>query len=302
MKKLVYLFSFLMLSSILLWTSCEEDPIDPGDLTPTINFKGGEGYISTDATLFTDEPFTIGITATNNATSGANLALLEITRTFNNAVWFSWDTTINVAFFNIDVNMQAINVEGTERVSFKVTDKDGYSEEIGVNITTEIENQAGPINSFDQKILGSYGNVSTGSSFASIDGSVYSLAEAKVNQTKVDWMYFYGATLFATLAAPDDAQAATVFNNATNGLQTWTTKNATRFKKVTTAYDWATITDDSIIVLETASGVDQSKFTSLAVGDLLAFTTVSGKSGMIRINAIVTGSDGTIDISVKVQQ
>ncbi|HRZ21614.1 MAG TPA: hypothetical protein P5184_08090, partial [Bacteroidales bacterium] len=286
-----------MVSGLFFMTSCTDE--EEGDVKPTINFKGGAGYVSQDVTLDTDAEFTIGITAASNSSSGAKLSLLELTRVYNNATWFTWDTAIDVSYYSIDITMTALNVEGTEKVSFKITDKDGQTNEISLNITTE--STAGPITAFDQKILGSYQS-STGSSFASVDGTIYSLAEAKANQAKVDWMYFYGATDLSTLAAPDDSHAALVFNNATNGLQTWTTKNATRFRKVTTAISWDAITDDSIIMQEAATAPDQTRMATLAVGDILLFKTVTGKYGMIKVNNIAVGADGTIDIAVKVQQ
>ncbi len=297
MKKLAYLFAFLMVSGFFFMTSCADD--EEGDVKPTINFKGGVGYVSEDVTLDTDANLTIGITAASNSSSGAKLSLLELTRVYNNATWFTWDTAIDVAYYSIDITLTSLNVEGTEKIAFKVTDKDGQTNEISVNITTE--NAAGPITAFDQKILGSYQST-TGSSFASVDGSIYSLAEAKANQAKVDWMYFYGASDLATLAAPDDAHAALVFNSATNGLQTWTTKNTTRFRKVTTVIDWNAITDDSIIMTEAATEPDQSRMATLASSDVLLFKTVTGLYGMIKVNNIAVGADGTIDISVKVQQ
>ena len=297
MKKLVYLFAFLMVGGLFFMTACTED--EEGDVKPTISFKGGAGYVSQDVTLDTDAEFTIGITAASNSSSGAKLSLLELTRVYNNATWFTWDTAIDVSYYSIDITMTALNVEGTERIALKVTDKDGQSNEISVNITTE--SSAGPITSFDQKILGSYQSA-TGSSFASADGSIYSLAEAKANQAKVDWMYFYGASDFATIASPNDSHAALVFNNATNGLQTWTTKNNTLFRKVTTVIDWNAITDDTIIMQEAATEPDQTRIATLAVGDVLLFKTVTSKYGMIKVNNIAVGADGTIDISVKVQQ
>ncbi len=297
MKKLVYLFAFLMVSGLLFMTSCSDE--EEGDLKPTINFKGGAGYVSEDVTLDTEQDFTLGITAASNSSSGANLSLLELTRVYNNATWFSWDTAINVSYYSIDITLTSLNVEGTEKISLKITDKDGQTNEIALNITTE--SAAGPITAFDQKILGSYQS-STGSSFASVDGTIYSLAEAKANQSKVDWMYFYGASDLATIASPNDSHAALVFNNATNGLQTWTTKNNTLFRKVSTVIDWNAITDDTIIMSEAATEPDQTRIATLAVGNVLLFKTVTGKYGMIKVNNIAVGADGTIDISVKVQQ
>jgi len=298
MKKLFNLFAASMLVGILFVTSCTDND-EPQDLNPTLNFKGGAGYISQDATLEVNEQFTIGITAQANANSQKNLTNLRVTRTFDNNIWFDWDTAINTNAYSIDANFLALNVEGTERIEFTITDKDDKKSSVSLNITTE--QTAGPINFYTQKVLGSYESA-TGSSFASVDGTIYNLADAKTNADKIDWLYFYGATNEATLAAPDDADAANVFNDVTNGLQTWSKLNMTRFKKVVTAINWDDIVDDSIILQETAEGVIETKINKLAVGDMLAFITEGGKHGMLKIDAITVGTAGTIEIAVKVQQ
>jgi hypothetical protein len=297
MKKLIYLFAAIMFAGMTFMTSCTKDET-PENLDPTINFKGGADYISEDATLETLQQFKIGIIAQSNSNSQKALTNLNITRTFDNTAWFVWDTAIDVTAYDININLLALNVEGTEKIDFTVTDKDGKTATISLNITTVAT--AGPINSYTDKILGSYQSA-TGSSFASIDGTVYSLADAKANSEKIDWVYFYGATNAATIASPMDDDAQNVYNDATNGIATWDIKNDTKFKKVVDNIDWADITDDTILK-EQAVGADQTKINQIAVGDLISFVAANGKTGMIKIDNIVTGTDGTIDISVKVQQ
>jgi hypothetical protein len=114
-------------------------------------------------------------------------------------------------------------------------------------------------------------------------------------------MYYYGATDLSTLAAPDDDHAAQIFTNSTNGLQTWTVKNNTRFKVVTDVINWDNIVDDAVIVEQTASGVTQSRITNLSAGKYLAFITASGMKGLIKVESMTTGDNGSITISVKVQ-
>ncbi len=203
------------------------------------------------------------------------------------------DTTINLAALNIDITATSQNVAGDEVWYYKVTEKDNQSAEISLTLTTMVI--AGPINTFLMKILGAQSST-TGSSFASFYRSVYNLAQAKLNQGNVDLMYYYGANDLSTLAAPDDDHAALIFTNPTNGLQTWTIKNNTRYKMVTDA-----IVDDAVIVEQTAAGVTQSRITNLTAGKYLAFITTSGMKGLIKVETMTAGDDGSITISVKVQ-
>ena len=301
MKKQFLFFAFLLLAGMTMLTSCSKnEDTTPTDQTPTLNFVAKTGFITGNTSMIVGSEFKVSLACFANSSSGSKINILKVTRVFQNTPTVVLDSTdLSLSSLNIDLTYNANANVGDEKWYFRITDKAGQYKEISLTITTT--SAAGPIDSFDLKILGAQ-SASAGSSFASIDGSVYSLAEAKANQAKVDWMYYYGASDFATIAAPDDANAATIFTNATNGLQTWTTKNATRFKLVTDVITWDNITDDAVIVQQTASGVTQTRITSLSVGKYLAFITASGKKGLIKVDNLTTGSSGSITISVKVQQ
>jgi hypothetical protein len=302
MKNLIFLFLSIMIAGMSFMTSCSsDDTTEPQNVQPTINFIGGTGYISSNATVPAGSTIKMGVNAFANATSGAKLVRLLITRVFNNFPYIVLDSVINVSSFSLSVNSEARSEIGQETWFFRITDKDNQAKEINLTITTE--STAGPINTFSMKILGSYASA-TGSSFASIDGTVYTLANAKANAAKIDWLYYFGASAanHATIASPNDSTAATVFNEAPNNLASWSVRNNTLFKKVTESIDWNSITDDQIIVAQTASGVTNTYINQLAVNDMLAFITASGKKGMIKVESISGTTAGTITISVKVQQ
>jgi hypothetical protein len=297
MKHMRFLFTTVLFSGLAMLNSCSKsDTTEPLDQTPVINFVGGTGFVSSDVTLTVNQSFKVGITAFSNSNSGAKLTKFAITRVINN-VPSTQDSTINTSTLNLTVMANANSQVGTEKWFFKVTDKNNESKEISFTITTV--SGAGPINTFSMKILGSYANA-TGSSFASIDGTVYTLANAKINSAKIDWLYFYGASAVnhATIASPKDPVAETVYSDLIN----WAVRNNTLFKKVTDAIVWADITDDAEIVAQTASGVTETRITNLAPNDILAFIAASGKKGLIKVEAITGTTDGTITISVKVQQ
>ncbi len=177
---------------------------------------------------------------------------------------------------------------------FVVTDKDAQSYSLTYSVTMKTQAQAGQINTYTVT-LGSY-NSSTGSSFASSNGTVYNWADATTNSQLIDFVYYYGATNNATIAAPDDADAGTVFD-----FSNWATKNATRFG-IVTGVTFSDITDDTEIVAN-ESAATASAVTTLSVGNVVEFKTAAGKYGMFVVSAINgTTSSGTIDITVKVQQ
>jgi len=284
----------LVMASISFFTSCttEEE-----DLSPTIKFVTGSGYVSSDATLSAGEVFTVNISATANSTSGAKLTNLKVVRNLGgNAVTYV-DQDVDQSSFTGEMSAYAAFIVGTEKWTFTVTDANGETAEIVLNITTTA---GGEINTFTQKILGSYGSA-YGSFFASADGSVYNRTQAFDNQSKVDWCYFYGVENAATIAAPNNDEAKTVYHSETYGLQYWTTLNATLFSKVELPDEWDNIVTDAQIIA-VAGDCTESKINQIAVGDVLAFKTVSGKLGLIRVTDIATGAAGSITYNVKVQK
>jgi hypothetical protein len=302
MKNRIFLLFSIMVAMGAIMTSCSNnDTVTPQDVKPSINFIGGTGYISANATVAAGSSVKLGINAFANSTSSAKLVNLTITRVFNNTPVIVLDSTINVSSYSLTVTTEARSEIGTETWYFKITDKDNQTNEVSLILTTE--STAGPINTFSMKILGSYDNP-TGSSFASIDGTVYTLANAKANAAKIDWLYYYGASAanHATIASPKDSTAAVVFNEPPSNLSSWSVRNNTLFKKVTESIDWNSINNDQVIVAQTASGVTNTYINQLAVNDILAFITASGKKGMIKVETISGTTAGTMKISVKVQQ
>ena len=231
-------------------------------------------------------------------TSGTKLESLKITRIFNLS---TWDTTLTFSetTYTLISTFLARSTAGVEKIEFKVTDKDGQSATISLQVTTELATT--PINSFPMKILGSYSSA-TGSSFASIDGSVYTLAEAFAHQAAVDFLYWWGASTSATIGAPDDANAALVYTGV-NGLPNWTTKNATRFVITTvTVAEFDAINDGNVLATLAAGANTLTRLGSLVVDNVFGFKTASGKYGLIKVNNINDGAAGDITIDVKVQQ
>jgi hypothetical protein len=309
MKKLTLILLVFITGSLMLFTGCQ-DP-EPTEVKPTISFESGADYISADATLEASAEFMIGINADANENSGAMLTKLEMVRHFVNLQTdqtVTWDTVINVSTYSIDFLVTAFPLEGNETFIFTITDAEGETAEVSLDITTEIT--YGPLSVFENVTLGDQDN-STGSSFASLDGTVYNLADAKENSDKIDFVYYYGATNKATLCAPADETAAQVYNNATYGVATWATRNATVFKEteVTVEEFDAIPADNDTQVIEFATGADQSKITNLdhdGAPVVLAFETVAGKKGLIKIEDLLVGdgltTPGHITITVKVQE
>jgi len=291
MKEIKIILSIALIAMIGLFTSCEDD-----ETTNEIFITERNAPESIKVGDTTELEFSIQ--------SDADLAKIEL---------FKNNDRLNTKEDNFKENTSDIYTytfiadtsDAGKTLSFAlyVIDENDLEERYDFEIAVEeIEVTGDPIETYSDKILGSYDNTSDGSSFASIDGTVYSWSDASANSEKVDLVYFYGATNEATLAAPNDSDAESVFD-----FSNWDTQNATKFGTTTlTASDFDAI-DDDITIKEEASDLTATKVNQLSVDDVIAFETAStsahaSKKGLIKINSITTGSDGTIDITVKVQE
>lgn len=294
MKKISFLLAVVLISFIGVFTSCDEAE---DLLGPKLQFFGTGDYIDEDVTV---EPGAV-ISFSWLATKGAsNLASFSIARDGVTLAGYP-DEDIEKDNYTDQVTLEAPLNLGAYVYTFTVTDsKDKTASE---SFTITVEASGGPITSWT-KPLGSY-QAATGSSFASSTGEVYLIAAAKANSAIIDFMYFYGATNFATLAAPDDADVSTVFASA-DGPASWSTRNSTRFALTSlTAAEFDAI-DNDIVVVEKATGAAATKVNNLAVGNVVAFITDATKTGgakmgLVKIVSIATGATGSMDIAVIVQ-
>ena len=292
MKKLSLLTVFILFAFIGFFSGCEDIT---EDTAPTLEFFGGN-YIDEDVTVVPGGVLAFSWLATKGS---SNLASFLIERDGVTLTGYP-DEDIPNDNYQGTVELEAPLTKAAYVYKFTVTDNNDLSASESFTITVS----GGPIKTWTTT-LGSHQS-NTGSSFASITGEVFQMTEAKANSTLIDFMYYYGASNLATIAAPDDADAATVFTG-TAALSTWTTKNSTRFKTTSlTAANFDAITDDSDIVAN-ATGAADTDENQLAVGNVIAFMTDPGKAGgskmgLIKITTINTGAGGSMVIAVKVQE
>ncbi|MCB2219333.1 MAG: hypothetical protein KQI35_02980 [Bacteroidetes bacterium] len=315
MKKLSYLLGLLVVAG-MIFTSCSKDDEEPDP--PTITFLGGieptTGWerVDGDVNLNVGEPFVFGFTASSN--SDKNLSSIKVTRDYENVFLNTLvDSAVSVKTFTIDIQTVAYpNTPGTEVFEVTVSDKNGKTSSINFTVTTS---QADPgISVFTDVELGSYTST-TNSSFASITGETFSLAEANSDpavQAKIDWMYFHGATRGHTLMAPNNDVTIDIFP----AVENWTNRNTTFFAKTTLgAGDYSAVENKNQLVLTITNqqldfGDDfYSELVSnpggFAVGDIIAFETLSGNYGLIKITEVNPGANNglsTIKYDVKVEK
>lgn len=136
---------------------------------------------------------------------------------------------------------------------------------------------------------------SVGSSYSVSQQKVLLLPDAKTAQQDVDFMFFYGKINGITVAAPADEVVTRVFNNISYGVQTWITRNQTRFVKVNLDYETASAAD----IAKALEGSGSTKVNHMSSSDVVAFRTASGQTGLLKIFNVGPDSASTLNVNVR---
>lgn len=283
MKKLNWLLVSALFLGATFFTGCEEDPLTEDDDITVSAPNLPETVEVGDAT---DLTFSV--------IAEARIESIELRKGVD-VLDTKEDGFTNNTSDNYVYTYTATEAEAGTTVSFRlvVTDKKDNVENYDFSI--EVESLAATIDEFTAIIMGAHEN-EIGSFLDVLTGTVYTTSEAADNQEDVDIVYYYGNENEATLAAPDDAGASefNIYN-----LDGWTTKNSTRFTDILSTEFSEILSSDDIDGL--VASPSATKANQLSVGDVVGFTTVSGKKGVAQVDDIETGTTGSITINVKVQ-
>jgi hypothetical protein len=175
------------------------------------------------------------------------------------------------------------------------------------------------MNTYTVRILGNQNNTTSGSFFSSADGVVKNSADAKNSASTIDFLYYHSspqssdpvaAANEASVASPTDTKAMEIYNGATNGLQNWAVRNATKFKRLTsdvTGFNNLANGTEVAGVYTNSTVAEATAVTQLKANDMFAFMTAAGKHGVAKVNSVtvVTGASNfstEIRMDVKVEK
>lgn len=304
MKRLTNLLSFLALFSLVVLSSCKDkkdtpSPNPSSGPQPSLEFTAKTGYTTENKYILVEgsdiQKVNIAWAATKNQ---KELKIFTVTLNgtnyngYNNGLPYSIPTDQqNTYKDSIKFDPSYLNKSGVElKFVFSVTDNDGNTTSQTITLTT-IRYLLG----YSDGIFGGQTNSNYGSFSNSTNETPYTNEEIKTQSAGVDFVYYYGTTTHATIAAPNDASAQSIFNDATYGIQTWNTKNATKFKL--TSLNAADPVNEGDVYTQTKSGVINSSVSNLAVGNVVAFITAGGRKGLIKVTALTPGPNGSITLT-----
>lgn len=307
MKKLLN-FGFVMvaMASLVFISSCG-DSEDPAPKGPTVSFNTGTGLISDDVQLNPGDAMAFKVTITKGDKNLDKLYIKEgnvkLTATFTE----EGESPESTDEFDLSgsgpvvVSITGINAsqnEGVTDYTIVAADKDGVEGSVKVTVQVTTESESPAVTEFTAVLMGAHQNATDGSFMDAATGTVYKVAEAASNDTKIDFIYYYGATNKASLAAPSDA---TVLEFNSLGVANWGTKNATKLSTVAGAdYDSYT-TNEELSAAVDAENPSGTLSNELSVNDVILFTTADGIKGAIKVTAITAETTGSITLSVKIE-
>ncbi|MBI1221745.1 MAG: hypothetical protein GC180_03995 [Bacteroidetes bacterium] len=304
MKKLGIMIALAGIVSIGL-SSCGGDTTTTTKPTPKFDFITGAGYTATNGSVSAGTVIKIGI----DASGSENLESVGVRSqvgtgqqtTFALAKSTGGDTLISdlkTKNFSITFDYQVGSLPSTEKITVIVKMSNGTQTQktLLMTVTAATKN----VVDAPGRQMGAQSNSTYGSYYSFDVNNAVLQADANSNPAGVDWVYYFGSSNSATFAAPDDAtlNSSNVMGNTS--LPNWSTKNATRFKKLS-GFDYAGLATSDQLQAEIAKGAPTlSAITNMQVGDIYLFITASAKEyGAVKITGINTGAAGDISFDMK---
>lgn len=288
-----------MVAALVVTTSCGTDNEDLTPAAPSISLSGVADQNG--ATLDVNQ--SISFTLNVNAPGGFNTIRVDKTIGMGSTVELGTESKApgqTVTSFTYPFSYAPTSDEAGKNIvfDFVVTDDNGKTtaHEFVVTVNEPV------INVYQAVLMGAQSNTTTGSFYNARENQVYLIGAAKNNPDKVDFVYYYGATNKATVAAPTNEDAKSVFG-ATN-LQGM--NNASNF--VRTTANFASITTASAITnawLEQKTGTVDTQVKDLAVGQVFAFQLADKRGYRLGVAEIVSiegaSNTGKITLNIKTQ-
>ncbi len=249
----------------------------------------------------------VSLITSSSATSGGNISNNGLTSILNRGV--CWSTSPYPTIANTKTidgsgtgsfisNMTGLLANTIYYIRAYATNSNGtaYGNEVIFTTSNPL-----PIN-YTNIYLGFPNNSIYGSSFSSINGIVYTLANAKINSAKIDFILYWTSSNSASISAPADLSILNMYFTTSNSPSTWSVVNNTKLLK-TNSFNFTTCTSNDINSLSPTN----IRVENLAVGDIIAFQTAStninfpNKKGVAKIITIQgSGNSAFITLDLKI--
>lgn len=288
-------FVLALLTAALPFTGCMTDN-EPGknDNVKIVDLKANPASVK--AGQFADVEGTI---TSENALTGISVSVWKGDVDVTTGLGFTVSQTVLAASKKAwslktdgNVRVSVLGQAGTGEYTVKVVATAGTDSAVGKTTLTV----TGTAVVTEEVILGSNQNAKGGSVDLDLL-KTYTHAEAKALSEDIDLYYAHGALTGDRLYTPDQAKKSG-FGSTTNGPATWTTANATEFKKLVLSESaFAAIsTQEAIDALWAGAAAVSGGSDAVEEGSTYIVNTDLAKKVLIRVTAQTPGAEGTITV------
>lgn len=326
MKKIAYFLSIGVLASMIVFSGCKKKDDEDPTTCENSTFPSNTGTVTINIKNYSN---TSGDFTVIDANAGDNLSFaVEIIKGSNrpqklriyqtDCVNKAGDIVSLAGQPNVEDNDTRIDLRNTDDPQirqFLYTVPTGMST---VYLNIQVDESGGAytykrvkINVSNSGVIDSWSNITLGaqanaaaSRMSSGTGQLYSACNAAANMEYIDITYAWNTDGYLcsnparfltpiglSNSNPDCGEDGSL---PTNG------GTATYFK-LYAGSDFATITDAQLEAL-TVSASNNQYINFTAAGSVYEFVNAKGKKGLIKVNSYTTGTNGTINVDVKVQR
>jgi len=291
----------VLMLSVLTFTSCIEEIKD--EPAPYIEFVTEPGYLYNDTVLLLSDSVLVGIYAETNSSN--ELTHLKYSFEGDSSIF-----AVDSGFYSSSLLFEKWIIKGivqSENWSFYVKDRYGRkSETISIIISLDSSSVFGEIIDIPSIVLGAQNNITTGGFYSLNNNLTYSAEEATLSQSAIDLIYFYDLLEGEdnSLGSPGANIDESVFPSEYHPSN-WSVRNTTRYIQTENIIeeDYINCNNDSLILSNTfefATGKRKAK--NLTVGDIYSFVNDSGDKGLFKVLSVDSETEGTVEISIKMQK
>ena len=296
MKKLNFLFMVMLALTIGMFTSCTDDE-DADPPTIVVTEQGTPTYAPG-----TSVTYHLVIAANEDlvdfwaeeSTTGVPLSVIENVdpaEAFEEGQFVDFEKNLTKVELDYTYYIPTTVGANTEiTIDFEVTDDKSEAVE-SVSFTV-----VDAVTRYTTVLLGSQAS-NTGSFYSTTTNQVIGYNDIEANKAIIDFVYYFGNSNKATIAAPADDDSQIVFSNLDASY------NLTKFN-VAPGIDAATFASMATVDALSALTFDVTKATELAADEIIAFETVAGKKGLFMVKTIdgqTYGESSEITIDVVVE-
>ncbi|MEP5614256.1 MAG: hypothetical protein ABJP45_18540 [Cyclobacteriaceae bacterium] len=306
-KSLLTYFAF-GLGTILL-TGCKKDETSPGGDPPTLAVSAAilnGGPLNDNGTVVATDTIDFSIDVT--APAGFNSVLIGGA---GNSILDQGDAGVAALTTQVDdipfrVFTKDSDGGGLAKYSFVAVDEIGQQSDtvqFSFNITSTVD-------FYTSVILGGFEHTSVGSFYDAIENSISTVLSAPSNSAKIDLLFYHTNSNGYTISSIDDSDAdAALEAQTTSDLDTFSARNATRFRTFSSAPNFDAIRTIPDLQNAYSSNVQVSglsSITNLVSANIIGFqiaTARGARVGLIQIldTAGTTGSNRSLRINVKIE-